>query len=70
MLGRLSDAEQRVRKRRRRDLDDEDYEEPVQPRRISARKASQVRPYILSFVPCYFSASRQIHSNITQQHSA
>ncbi len=54
MLGRLSDAEQRVRKRRRRDLDDEDYEEPVQPRRISARKASQVRPYILSFVRCYF----------------
>jgi hypothetical protein len=40
---RLSDAEQRVRKRRRRDLDDEDYEEPIQPRRVSARKASQVR---------------------------
>ncbi|KAK9905730.1 hypothetical protein WJX75_005313 [Coccomyxa subellipsoidea] len=38
----LSDAEQRVRKRRRRDLDDEDYEEPIQPRRVSARKASQV----------------------------
>lgn len=38
---RLSDAEQRVRKRRRRDLDDEDYEEQIQPRRVSARKASQ-----------------------------
>lgn len=42
MRHRLSDAEQRVRKRRRRDLDDEDYEEPIQPRRVSARKASQV----------------------------
>ncbi|CAL8472359.1 g11902 [Coccomyxa elongata] len=39
----LSDAEQRVRKRRRRDLEDEDYEvEPVQLRRVSARKANQV----------------------------
>lgn len=46
---RLSDAEQRVRKRRRRDLEDEDYEvEPVQPRRVSARKANQVGlPYVL-----------------------
>ena len=43
MRHRLSDAEQRVRKRRRRDLDDEDYEEPIQPRRVSARKASQAR---------------------------
>ncbi len=42
---RLSDVEQRVRKKRRhRDFDDEDYEEPIQPRRVSARKSAQARP--------------------------
>lgn len=37
---RMSDAEQRAqrKKRARRDFDDEDYEEPAQPRRVSARR--------------------------------
>ena len=54
---RLSDVEQRVRKKRRhRDFDDEDYEEPIQPRRVSLRKSAQVlyfmtRP-LLSFPGC------------------
>ena len=36
----MSDAEQRAqrKKRARRDFDDEDYEEPAQPRRVSARR--------------------------------
>ena len=29
------------KKRRPRDFDDEDYEEPIQPRRVSARKSAQ-----------------------------
>ena len=45
VCARLSDVEQRVRKKRRhRDFDDEDYEEPIQPRRVSARKSAQARP--------------------------
>ena len=36
----MSDVEQRAqrKKRARRDFDDEDYEEPAQPRRVSARR--------------------------------
>ena len=40
----MSDAEQRAqrKKRARRDFDDEDYEEPTQPRRVSARRQAAV----------------------------
>lgn len=39
---RGSDSERQVRKKRRpRDFDDEDYEEPLPPRRVSARKSAQ-----------------------------
>jgi len=40
LCSRMSDSEQRAqrKKRARRDFDDEDYEEPAQPRRVSARR--------------------------------
>ena len=50
---RLSDVEQRVRKKRRhRDFDDEDYEEPIQPRRVSARKSAQARSFSMLQCNC------------------
>ncbi len=34
------------KKRRMRDFDDEDYEEPPQPRRVSARKSAQAAQHL------------------------